>query len=138
MNAFTKDAGRVLDPQETEAMTGAYRDRKVKVGLKKDEYVRSEFFGIEQVMNLLSQEGCVGLRVHQAKRWEDAAGNPTDSGNGQLKPRVLLTGVDARGKDMPIQGYQAGIKDMPAGGGGFRALGDGLPCPQHCEGTDTK
>jgi hypothetical protein len=131
MSVFTKNAGRILEPKETQAMTGAYRERKVEVGLPVDEYVRSEYFGINQVQHLLSQPGCIGLRIHHAKRWEDADGKPTEPGNGQLKPRVLLTGVDEMGKDMPIYADKAGMKDMPGDGGG-RAVGDGMPCPQHC------
>lgn len=131
MNVFTKNAGRILDPTETKDMTGAYRARKIETGLKEDEYVRSEFFGLNQVQHLLSQDGCVGLRIHHAKRWEDADGKPTAEGKGQLKPRVLLTGVDANGKDMPIYADKAGMKDMPQDGGG-RSVGDGHTCPQHC------
>ena len=97
MSVFTKDAGRILDPFETKAMTGAYQERKLAVGLPKDEYVRSEYFGINQIQQLLNQPGCIGLRVHHAKRWEDADGKPTEVGNGQLIPRVLLTGVNAKG-----------------------------------------
>ncbi|WP_420148899.1 hypothetical protein [Spirosoma sp.] len=133
MSIFTKDAGRILDIQETEAMKGAYRKRKVEVGLKADEYVQSEFFGIEQVQRLLNLPGCVGLRIHQAKRWEDANGRPSEAGEGQLIPRVLLTGVDAKGKDIPILDDKSGLKDMPAGAGSMRALGDGPVCPPHCK-----
>lgn len=134
MAVFTEDAGRFLAPHETESMTGAYRDRKLSAGLTADDYVRSEYFGMKQVMHLLSQPGCMGLRVHHAKRWEDIDGNPTEPGTGQLKPRVLLTGVDASGKDMPIRSDYAGLKDMPEGNGSGQALGDGLPCPRHCAG----
>ncbi|AQG81808.1 hypothetical protein [Spirosoma montaniterrae] len=129
MSVFSKDAGRFLNPHETESLTGCYRDRKVEVGLKADEYIRSEFFGLNQVMELLGQEGCVGLRVHHAKRWEDADGNPTETGKGQLKPRVLLTGVYADGKDMPIKTSKAGMKDDDGNG----SLGDGHTCPPHCK-----
>lgn len=140
MSVFTKNAGRVLDPKETQAMTGAYRTQKVKAGLKADEYVRSEFFGINQVQHLLNQDGCVGLRVHHAKRWEDADGNPTAEGQGQLKPRVLLTGVDAKGNDMPIAEDKAGMKDMPGIGGNLigSAVGNGFTCPQHCPKPPTQ
>ena len=131
MSVFTKNAGRILDPHETRAMTGTYRERKLEVGLTDGDYVRSEYFGINQVQHLLSQPGCVGLRIHHAKRWEDADGKPTEPGNGQLKPRVLLTGVGEDGKDMPIYDDKTGSKDMPAGGDG-RSLGVGRPCPQDC------
>ncbi|MCX6213273.1 hypothetical protein [Spirosoma sp.] len=132
MNVFTKDAGRILDPQETQALTGAYQERKLQVGLSKDEYIRSEFFGTNHIQYLLSQPGCVGLRIHHAKRWEDSDGKPTSPDKGQLVPRVLLTGVDAKGKDMPIRVDKAGMKDMPADDGSGRAVGDGRPCPQYC------
>ncbi|WP_461067682.1 hypothetical protein [Spirosoma horti] len=112
-------------------MTGAYQERKLEVGLSKDEYIRSEYFGINQVQHLLDQPGCIGLRIHHAKRWEDADGKPAEPGKGQLVPRVLLTGVDANGKDMPIYADKSGMKDMAADGGG-RSVGDGMPCPQYC------
>lgn len=131
MSVFTKNAGRILDPQETKAMTGAYQERKLKAGLAKDEYIRSEYFGINQVQHLLDQPGCMGLRIHHAKRWEDADGKPTETGKGQLVPRVLLTGVDEKGNDMPIHADKAGMKDMAVAGGG-RSVGDGMPCPQYC------
>src|SRR5919199_5767613 len=103
MSVFTENAGRFLSRRETKTLLDSYRDRKLSVGLGADDYVRSEYFGINQVMQLLSQPGCTGLRIHHAKRWEDKDGNPTESGVGELKPRVLLTGVDKFGKDMPIQ-----------------------------------
>lgn len=130
MSVFTKDAGRFLASQEAKSMTGAYRERKVAVGISEDDYVRSEYFGINQVMHLLSQPGCVGLRVHHAKRWEDAEGNPTEYGKGQLKPRVLLTGVNAEGRDMSIIADKAGLKDD--GDDDAQTVGDGHTCPQHC------
>lgn len=129
MSVFTKDAGRFLKPREVDALTGAYREQKVKVGLKPDEFIRSEYFGINQVMALLEQPGCTGLRIHHAKRWEDTDGNPTEPGEGQMKPRVLLTGVDAEGRDMPIRANRAGLKDGDDDG---QALGDGHTCPRHC------
>ncbi|WP_080237240.1 hypothetical protein [Spirosoma rigui] len=131
MSVFTKNAGRFLNKQETESLTGSYRQRKLEVGLSANEFTRSEFFGLDHVMHLLSQPGCVGLRVHHAKRWEDEDGKPTQEGKGQLKPRVLLTGVDAAGRDMPIKSDKKGLKDMP-GDDESETLGDGLPCPRHC------
>jgi hypothetical protein len=131
MSVFTRNAGRFLNKQETASLTGSYRQRKLAAGLSADEFTRSEFFGLDQVMHLLSQPGCVGLRVHHAKRWEDENGKPTQEGNGQLKPRVLLTGVDAAGRDMPIASDKRGLKDMPGDNGG-ETLGEGHTCPQHC------
>jgi len=130
MSVFTENAGRFLNSHETESMTGAYRDRKVAADISREDYVRSEYFGINQVQHLLSQPGCMGLRIHHAKRWEDAYGNPTETGKGQLKPRVLLTGVDANGKDIAGRGQHAGLKDD--GDGGIQTVGDGYTCPQHC------
>lgn len=130
MRDFTKDAGRFLDPKETASLTGAYRDRKIATGLAADEYVRSEYFGINQVQHLLSQPGCVGLRIHHAKRWEDADGKPTDDRKGQLIPRVLLTGVDAKGHDIASRSLYADTKDD--GDEVVQVAGDGFTCPRHC------
>ena len=133
MNIFTEDAGRLLDSHETESMTGAYRDRKVAGGMTNDDYVRSEYFGINQVQHLLSQPGCVGLRIHHAKRWEDADGNPTGPNKGHLIPRVLLTGVNANGKDIASRSAAyAGLKDD--GDGDVQTVGDGPLCPSQCGG----
>ena len=134
MSAFTKDAGRILSPTETQTMTGAYRERKVnEAGLKPDEYVRSEFFGLDHIKQLIDHPDCVGLRIHHAKRWEDVNGKPTAKDKGQLVPRVLLTGVDAKGRDLPVYADKSGMKDDNGGGG---SVGDGHTCPQHCEDSN--
>ncbi len=130
MSVFTEDAGRFLQAHETKAMKDAYTARRKPDKVSEEEFVRSEFFGLNQVMHLLNQPGCVGLRIHHAKRLEDKDGNPTDQG-GQLKPRVLLTGVDAAGNDMPIRADGNGLKDGGGSNGG-QALGDGPVCPRHC------
>lgn len=130
---FTEDAGRFVSPREVEQLKETYRQRKLDAGIPEDDFVRSEYFGINQVMHLLSQPGCVGLRVHHAKRWEDAGGNPVSPQDGQLRPRVLLTGVDGNGNDMPIRADNRSLKD---GDGDGQALGDGYQCPQHCPGTN--
>jgi hypothetical protein len=132
LNVFTKDAGRILSSKEAQSLKDTYKERKLAAQLKEDEYIRSEFFGADQVMRLLSQPGCVGLRIHYAKRWEDKNGKPTEMGQGQLIPRVLLTGVNANGDDMPVYADIVGLKDMPADDGGGGAVGDGWTCPQHC------
>ena len=128
---FTENAGRFLTANETKAMTDSYRDQKLAVGLSVDDYVRSEYFGINQINELLGKPGCVGLRIHHAKRWEDADGNPKKKGTGQLKPRVLLTAVDARGQDIATKQDNRSLKDMARDGGGD-TVGDGYTCPQHC------
>ncbi|QJD78390.1 hypothetical protein [Spirosoma rhododendri] len=128
MNTFTKDAGRFLKKAESDAMTDTYRARKREMGIKDDECVRSEFFGLDQVMQLLNKPGCVGLRIHQAKRREDGTGTPDESGS--LKPRVLLTAVDERGRDITARSAQTGLKDDPDDDDS--TLGSGYTCPQHC------
>jgi hypothetical protein len=130
MTIFTKDVGRFLDKAESDAMTGAYRNRKREMGITDDVCVRSEFFGLDQVKRLLDQPGCVGLRIHHAKRREDADGKPVNDADAHLKPRVLLTAVDARGRDIGTHAAQTGLKDEPEDQ--TSTLGDGYPCPQHC------
>ena len=116
--------------RETHSMKETYRNCKVACGQKEDEYTRSEFFGLTKVNQLLKQPGCVGIRIHYANRWEDDNGKPTEAGHGQLKSRVLLTGVDARGRDLAVQAGNGGLKDD--GDSGEMVVGDGWTCPKQC------
>lgn len=127
---FNDNVGRFLSARETKAMKEAHRNCKVACGLKEEEYTRSEFFGLANVTQLLKQPGCVGIRVHYANRWEDDNGKPTKTGQGQFKSRVLLTGVDARGRDLPEHTGAGGLKDDDEGG--EMVVGDGWTCPKQC------
>ena len=93
--------------------------------------VRSEFFGIENIRQLIDQPGVVGLRVHHAKSWEDADGNPLTTGDGRLTPRVVLVGVDKNGNDL-VNNATDGLKDMPDGRSFSGFLGRGPICPPEC------
>lgn len=127
---FNENAGRFLNARETQSMKEAFHHCKLACGQKEDEYTRSEFFGLSKVTQLLKQPGCVGIRIHYANRWEDDNGKPVDAGKGQFKPRVLLTGVDARGRDLPINAGAGGLKDD--GDTGEMVVGDGWTCPKQC------
>ena len=133
MSLFTGTEGQFLKPDEAAELISTYHQRKRKVGIKDAEIVRSEFFGIENLRQLLSQPGAVGLRVYHAKSWEDADGNPLTTGDGRLTPRVVLVGVDRDGNDL-VSSPAEGLKDMPdeAGFSGF--VGRGPICPPECHG----
>lgn len=127
---FNEKAGRFLTAKETQSLKDIHRHGKLVSGQKEDEYTRSEFFGLDKVMQLMKQSGCVGVRVHYASRWEDEDGKPTETGKGQFKPRVLLTGVDARGRDLGAQPGMGGLKDDSDSG--EMVVGDGWTCPKQC------
>ena len=118
-----------MKPEEAAELTGTYRQIKKNAGIDDNELIRSEFFGIENIRQLIDQPGVVGLRVHHAKSWEDADGNPRTKNDGRLTPRVVLVGVDENGNDLVSD--TTGLKDMPDGGfSGF--LGRGPVCPPEC------
>ena len=128
---FNENAARFLSPRETHPIKEAYNASQIACGHKEHEFTRSEFFGLAKIKQLLDQPGCVGIRVHYARRWEDDNGQPTEPGKGQLKPRALLTGVDGRGRDLPV--HSGGLKDDGGDGNdGALTVGDGRPCPQYC------
>ena len=131
MSLFNGTEGQFLKPDEAAELTGTYRERKLDVGIKEDEVVRSEFFGIENVRQLIDQPGVVGLRVHHAKSWEDADGNPLTTGDGRLTPRVVLVGVDENGNDL-VNNATDGLKDMPDDRSFSGFLGRGPICPPEC------
>ncbi|GAB3987263.1 hypothetical protein GCM10028807_06830 [Spirosoma daeguense] len=131
---FNEEAGKFVSVKTAQAMKDTYYNAKLATGQKQDELTRSEFFGLDKVMNLLKQDGCVGLRIHYASRWEDAEGREVPPTTGKLKERILLTGVDARGRDLPARTASGGLKDD--GDGGTRVVGDGYTCPRHCPETN--
>lgn len=123
---FNKSAGKFYSVHKAQPLKDTYYNAKLAVGLKETEFVRSEFFGIEKITHLLKQDGCVGIRVHYAKRWEDEDGRETTPENGKLTPRLLLTAVDDRGRD--ILKDLTGLKD----GNDDGIVADGYTCPKHC------
>ena len=127
---FNENAGRFLTTKETHTLKETYRNCKLACGEKEAEYTRSEFFGLDRVKELLRQPGCVGIRVHYANRWEDEDGKPTNVGEGQFKPRVLLTGVDVKGRDLSARPNRGGLKDDDDSG--ELVVGDGWTCPKQC------
>lgn len=127
--SYNGNEGQFLKPEEAAELTGTYRQIKKNAGIDDNELIRSEFFGIENIRQLIDQPGVVGLRVHHAKSWEDADGNPRTKNDGRLTPRVVLVGVDENGNDLVSD--TTGLKDMPDGGfSGF--LGRGPVCPPEC------
>ncbi|MFD1144463.1 hypothetical protein ACFQ4C_25270 [Larkinella insperata] len=126
MSAISSGAGRFISEEEAEQFKGAYQQRKKQQQIPESDTVRSEFFGSDNLQQILSQPGCVGIRVYHAKRQEKI------NGSEHLVPRVVLVGVDENGDELlelsePIE---AGMKDMPAVRSG--QLADGPLCPPEC------
>jgi hypothetical protein len=66
--------------KDAAVLTKRHRDAKVSE-------VKSGAFHKDQVLELLNQAGCVGLRIHYAR---EASGSPT----------LVLTGIDAANNDL--------------------------------------
>ncbi len=126
LTIYHSNAGEFLTAADAKSRTKKHRQEKEKQGYKPGEYNQAEFFGANRINKLLAREGCVGIRVYYGKRWEDDQENPTAEGVGRLKSRLILVGVRADGSD--IFEDTTGLKD----GGDSSALGNGMPCPQHC------
>ncbi|GAB3315928.1 hypothetical protein GCM10027299_05540 [Larkinella ripae] len=126
MSGITSRAGRFISEQEASEFKGAYQQRKKEQQIPDADTIRSEFFGSDNLQQILNQPGCVGIRVYHAKRREKV------NGKEQLLPRVVLVGVDENGKEILELSVpaEAGMKDMPAGRDG--QLADGPLCPPEC------
>ncbi|MBD2703867.1 hypothetical protein IC229_24690 [Spirosoma sp. BT702] len=128
---FNEGAGEFISVRKAQALKDTYYNAKLASGQRHDELTRSEFFGLDNIKQLLNQKGCVGLRIHYASRWEDENGREVPPTEGKLKPRILITGVDSRGRDLPANAASGGLKD-DANGNETMVLAEGMPCPQHC------
>ncbi|MGA0559213.1 hypothetical protein ACO2Q8_21320 [Larkinella sp. VNQ87] len=126
MSRITSGAGRFISEEEANEFKGAYQKRKKEQQIPDEDTVRSEFFGSDNLQQILNEPGCIGIRVYHAKRRE------TINGREHLVPRVVLVGIDKTGKEI-LQltvPTEAGMKDMPGGKEG--QLADGPICPPEC------
>ncbi|GAB3262961.1 hypothetical protein GCM10027347_29140 [Larkinella harenae] len=126
MSGIASGAGRFISKDEANDFKGAYQKRKKEQQIPESDTVRSEFFGSDNLQRILSQPGCVGIRVYHAKRREKV------NGTEHLVPRVVLVGVDENGEEILELAVPAeiGMKDMAAGQDG--QLADGPLCPPEC------
>lgn len=127
MSKITSGAGRFISEEEANQFKGAYQQRKKEQLIPEEDTVRSEFFGSDNLQQILDQPDCVGIRVYHAKRREGINGNEP-----HLLPRVVLVGVDKNGKEILqlTEPVEAGMKDMPAVRNA--QLADGPLCPPEC------
>ncbi|GAB3708284.1 hypothetical protein GCM10027592_43240 [Spirosoma flavus] len=128
---FNENAGEFISVRKAQAQKDTYYNARLAGGLKQEEVTRSEFFGLDNIKQLLNQKGCVGLRIHYANRWEDENGREVSPTEGKFKPRILITSVDSRGRDLPANAASGGLKDDD-GEGETMVLADGPVCPRHC------
>ncbi|MGM9510329.1 hypothetical protein ACS5NO_21525 [Larkinella sp. GY13] len=126
MSNINPGAGRFISKDEADQFKGAYQERKKQQQIPQADTVRSEFFGSDNLRQILDQPGCIGIRVYHAKRRE------TVNGNEHLVPRVVLVGIDKSGREILelTVPAEAGMKDMPSGREG--QLADGPICPPEC------
>ncbi len=126
MSNINPGAGRFISKDEADQFKGAYQERKKQQQIPQADTVRSEFFGSDNLQQILAQPGCIGIRVYHAKRRE------TVNGNEHLVPRVVLVGIDKSGREILelAEPAEAGMKDMPSGREG--QLADGPICPPEC------
>lgn len=102
MATFNGAEGEMINPETAKRWVENYQ-RREPAGVK------AEYFGGDKIKELLSQEGCVGLRIYYAN----------DDYEGW---RMILVGVDKDGRNLgPIAGDGKGM-----------LLDGGLPCPPFC------
>ena len=106
--SFNSAVGDPLDLATAKRWTENFRQR-----MSKADEIRSHYFGNEIIQGILSQSGCVGIRIYYAL---------DDNGDKKL----LVVGVDSSGKDLlPADG--ARVEDE-----GNTIADYSLPCPTLC------
>ena len=76
---------------------------------------KGHFFGKEIIHKILSQRGCMGIRMYHAI---------DDNG----KKQIILVGADEKGKDQ----WPSGSKAKGKGAKGFLTGDESRPCPPYC------
>lgn len=96
--SFTGQENHDISLQDAAALTKNFRNSQTGTG-----YIKGEYFGADALNSLLSQEGCVGIRIYYGL---------DDDGNNKL----VIVGVTTDENDM-VNG---------------NILEFGAPCPPNC------
>lgn len=108
---FNGSEGDPIDLETAKRWAANYR-----ATLKNPDDVQAHYFGFEIIQQILTQSGCVGMRIYYA----------IDE-NGEKK--LLLVGVDSKGENLlPLEGGKT-----TDGGGTIADFS--FPCPSTCPGT---
>lgn len=120
MAKFTKDSGKFISLSDGAKLTKEYRidqtERKKHV-----DPIMSQFFGLDRINQLLSQEGATGLRIYY--------GLDVD-GDGKRDKAFVLTATDANGNDILPAASRGLAKDAAPEHSGV--LLSELKCPFDC------
>ncbi len=94
-----------------------YQDRTTNYTRKYSNTISAHFFGYQIINSILSENGCVGIRMHLAL-------------NGTQVPQLLLIGADKNGKALlPTSSEMSRTKTD-------NTIADvSYPCPSYCSGT---
>jgi hypothetical protein len=107
---FNSEVGDPIDLEIARQWAANYRD-------KNPEGTRGHFFGSEIIQQILSEAGCVGVRIYYAV---DEKG----------EKKLLIVGVDGEGNNLlPLEG-------SALDGGGNTIADYSFPCPTYCGGED--
>jgi hypothetical protein len=105
---FNSEIGDPIDLETARQWAGNYRD-------KNPDGTRGHFFGSEIIQQILSESGCVGIRIYYAF---DEKG----------EKKLLIVGVDGEGNNLlPLDG-------AALDGGGNTIADYSFPCPTYCGG----
>ncbi|QIL77349.1 hypothetical protein [Hymenobacter sp. HDW8] len=105
---FDPKAGKKIKSKEAARWTKNYRTNP---GKQEETLTLAHYFGKEFLLSILNEDACAGLRIYQAIDDEGAS-------------RLLVVGVDAKGKDL--------ISPIDDDGDG--AVGDTpMMCPDNCD-----
>ncbi len=113
---FTGEEGKFISSTQAAELTGRFREKKEKEGMKPGTYVEAQFYGNKKLQKLMKKDGCVGLRIYFGV-----------SKDKELADHVVIVAVDAQGRDLTRT--RIGLKDMPAE---VDALAEGPCCPHNC------
>jgi hypothetical protein len=97
--SFNGSESSVISLQDATDMTAEYRSSN-------PNEIKAHFFGKEKLMEILNQQGCMGIRAYYGI---DSSG----------KKQLVFVGADANEKDL----YHGVILDMS------------VPCPSCCDST---
>lgn len=123
---YTGNEINLLSKSQVKEITEKYQKNENVLKKHGINYVKSEFFGINALKEIVDGCGCdvAGFRAYYGLTDEDY----DNDGRKKPTPNLVLIPVDFMGNDLTFKSALGGMKDDPDENSGA----GGLKCPKNC------
>lgn len=126
-DGYPKIAGERISLEQAKERTSLFRDKYIHQKSDKEEVVKANLFSKENILEVLNQPGCCGIRIYHSVNPQGI--NPV-SGKREYLRELILVGTDDNGNDLLTSADYKGPGQAKKGCNPLRAFSTTLASPQ--------